>query len=190
MSSTPVLRITRVALFIFWATVAITLLRGVQDSPLRLTRGATMNMVALSPQGWAFFTRNPREERTYLYARRGEDWVPYTVTTADPSNLFGLRKRSRGHEMELASILGQVPQASWVKGRLDVEGLKGKDFRRGVVVENRFPRSTMCGEFVVQKRPPVPWAWSRLPKPVIMPSRTAKLLVRCAADAGGAGRRA
>lgn len=186
MSRIQVLRCTRAALFVFWAAVGFTLLRGVQDSPLRLSQGGAMNMVALSPQGWAFFTRDPQEERTYIYARRGADWLPHTVTTSDASHLFGIRKQSRAREMELASLLGQVPRPSWVEGRLDIQALQGKDLRKGVMVQNKFPRPTMCGEFVVQKRPPVPWAWSRLPKPVVMPGRTVKLLVQCVTDTGGA----
>ncbi|NMO13575.1 SdpA family antimicrobial peptide system protein [Pyxidicoccus fallax] len=133
-----------------------------------------------APEGWSFFTRNPQEPDIRLYSR-GVDgtWMPSGLTpNSSPANLFGLRRGGRAQGMESALLLEHVAKESWQA----CEGAPLSCLERMEAlppVHNPTPGPTLCGHvgFVSQK--PVPWAWSRATRPVVMPSNVLVMEVSC-----------
>lgn len=177
------LLVTRGVLLVFWLGAITLVVRGIRDSPLRLSPKWVTNLVAITPEGWAFFTRDPQEQTQHVYRSTGANWVRAIPTNADARYLFGIKRTQRAHEMELGLLLGQVPPNRWIPGRSTVRAPAGHGFGPAVLVENRASRPTLCGDLLVQKRESMPWAWARSRETVGMPSRTVALRARCGRNA-------
>lgn len=182
-----VLTVTRVALALLWAGVILWVTVGsVPDSPLRLPLRVTQNMIAVSPQGWAFFTRDPREPVDRLYRRQGDAWVRANYANTSPRNLFGVRRAARAVNVEMASLLAQAPDAAWTDCESSLaDCLRGDGAPPVVEVDNPSALRSLCGRLAVERRPPVPWAWSGSERPIHMPGQVLLLDVDCDAVTAG-----
>jgi antimicrobial peptide system SdpA family protein len=133
----------------------------------------------LMPQGWAFFTRDPREERLHVYAETARGWV-----SADPGPhaswqyAMGFDRRPRVHGVELALLLAQFRQAAWQECKQNPVTCLATVETAAMVV-NTSPQPAFCGPLGIVRQVPVPWAWARATKPVTMPSQILKVDVQC-----------
>ena len=185
------MRATQACLALLWTAALVPVLLGsLPDSPLRPSLGFRQDVIALAPQGWAFFTRDPREPVDRVYARPGAgpsigpEWVQVTYTNSSRRNWLGLKRDARALNVELASLLAEVDPAQWsdCPDRLET-CLRDRDVP-AVAVVNRSRTRALCGDLLVERRPPAPWAWSRAKRPVLLASRIARLDVRCGHDGG------
>ena len=161
------------------AGVLLVLSSGPVDSPLRSSRALRRNMIAISPQGWAFFTRDPREPVARLYRAAGPEWSLASYTNSSARSLFGLSRRARALNVELAALLAEVPRDRWMACRSTLETCLREAAPSGVALSNRSTTRQVCGGFAVERQPPVPWAWSRSAERIHMPSEVVRLDVRC-----------
>jgi antimicrobial peptide system SdpA family protein len=175
------MRTIRCGLALLWAGLAgFVLLASPADSPLRAGYATRRGMIALFPQGWAFFTRDPREAVDWAY-RPGPPLAPLLYPNASPRNLFGLSRGARALNVELAALLVDLPKSAWRPCDDRLERCLAQDAGETVAVLNRFAGRRICGALVVERQPPVPWAWGRGHDTVHMPSSVARLDVRCGA---------
>lgn len=163
-----------------WAVLALYVVHAALPyNPLRLPYAHALRTQVWAPEGWAFFTRNPREPRPFLYRLDGATWASASLGPhARASNAFGMNRRARAQGVELGLLLEGVPSRSWKRceeaplGCLDAAPAAAR-------VANRSPRPSLCGTIGVVRQAPVPWAWARAPKPVVMPSNVIRLEVSC-----------
>ncbi len=135
-------------------------------NPMRLPFESKVPIVAILPQGWGFFTREPREPNVQAFTRR--DGRPLlTDSNAGPSNFFGLSRRPRALGVELGLILSSIREEQWKKQTTPL------------TIHNPTPEPTLCGNLTLVRRPPLPWAWSRSKRPVTMPAETVQVDVLC-----------
>lgn len=177
------MRPAQVCVALLWAAaIGPILLGSVPDSPLRPSLRFRQDVIAIAPQGWAFFTRDPREPVDRIYARSGPAWVQVTYTNSSGRNWLGLKRDARALNVELASLLAEVDPAQWrdCPGRLET-CLRERNLP-AVAVANRSRIRALCGGILVERRPPAPWAWSRAKRPVLLDSKIARLEVGCDRD--------
>lgn len=168
------------AVVLFWITFAVyCVYPALPYSSVRLPGANAVNRLVLAPQGWAFFTRSPREARQLAYGRGREGWKNATKGPhAQLRNALGLDRGSRAQGVEIALLMSAAGAGEWqgcegaVLGCLDT-------VPRGPAVRNGSPNPSLCGTVAIVNRPPVPWAWVRSPEPVEMPSRILPLEVSC-----------
>lgn len=69
----------------------------------------------LLPEGWSFFTRNPREEWLFAYTLKNAKVEPILFKGSSSKNLFGFSKEFRIRNMEIHTILekANVPENQW-----------------------------------------------------------------------------
>jgi antimicrobial peptide system SdpA family protein len=167
---------------VFWLIVAIySVYPALPYSPLQLPYANLLNTQLWLPQGWAFFTRDPREDRTLIFVRTNGAWQSaYLAPHARLANLLGLDRASRGQGVEMGTFLKWMNGKSW--SRCHDRPVDCLD-RIPVLaqLDNKYPHPTLCGTIGLVQQKPVPWAWSRSPTPVVMPSIVVKLEVRCSA---------
>ncbi len=82
------------------------------------------------PQGWAFFSRDAREQDLYLWRWSDGRWQPASrAPHGEPRNLFGFARASRSQRAEAAALAGSVPDSLWSDCRaadtqcLELEGV-------------------------------------------------------------------
>lgn len=149
------------------------------DNPVRLPGDARGVARAILPEGWAFFTRDPREARMSAWGRGSDGWTRNTSWPhSSPGNLLGLRRASRTQGVELGLLQGEVSEGDWVACSGELQDCLGTApvARR---VHTAALRPTLCGDVAIVSQPPVPWAWARSARPARMPARVVRLEVTC-----------
>ena len=134
---------------------------------------------AFIPEGWAFFTKNPREEQFMAYTVQAGEWQPaLSMPVARPRNVFGLNRAARAQGVELGLLLKQIPESAWSPcSEPNAACLRVASLEAPVV--NAAAAQTLCGEIGVVFREPVPWAWRRKVSSDEMPASVAKIQVQC-----------
>jgi antimicrobial peptide system SdpA family protein len=169
-----------VAVAIVWmAVIAYAIFPVLPYSPVRLPFAHEAMTVLWAPQGWSFFTRDPREEKQTLYVRNGSTWESASLAPhARLSNFGGLRRKSRAQGVEMALLINGVPATEWQHCSASLQECLAQ-LPAGRAVRNTSPAPTLCGTVAVVLQKPVPWAWARSARPVTMPFRMLPLEVSC-----------
>lgn len=131
------------------------------------------------PEGWAFFTKDPRDRQFQVFSERGGRWVPaMRMPVARPGNLFGIDRAARAQGVELGMILQKVPDAAWAECASD-DAVCLRAASADFEIRNDLPTPTLCGRIGIVLREPVPWAWRSSRDEIHMPALAARLRIRC-----------
>jgi antimicrobial peptide system SdpA family protein len=153
---------------------------GMKKNALRLPFERAVNAVFWAPEGWKFFTRDAREERTSMYVRGDGGWRTAALTpNARAENAFGLNRRGRAQGVELGLLTESVPATAW-------QHCDGSDplpcLERAAVsqrIRNASPHPSLCGSVGLVSQKPIPWAWASQGLHVTMPIAVVRLEVSC-----------
>lgn len=162
-----------IALFAYGATLALPF------NPVRLPGVAQLQTRIWFPQGWGFFTRDPREEDIIVHVRDAAGtWQPAGLgPNSRPRYLLGLDRAARAQGVELGLLMAELPTKAWQPCAREDAGTCLEALPVAATVTNPTPRPSLCGAVGVVLRPPVPWAWARSRR--WMPARAARLEVQC-----------
>lgn len=139
---------------------------------------ARLGLGLFFPQGWRFFTRNPQEGDLFPLARRDGAWVDISrQPNARAINLFGINRNGRAQGIEMGLVAAQLPPNAWVECK--EEPTACLDRMKSAEAINTTPSPSLCGEIAIVQQEPTPWAWSRNHGRITMPSRVARLDVKC-----------
>jgi antimicrobial peptide system SdpA family protein len=149
-------------------------------NPVQLPGGRSAELRVIAPQGWKFFTRDPREERLLVRVPDGAGgWTSdVTPTNSAPQNLFGALRSARAQPSEMSELLLRVPETEWVACTADPNVCLAA-FTRPLVLNNPDPTPTLCGDVGFVMQPPIPWAWARRLGAVILNSKVLRTQVSC-----------
>jgi antimicrobial peptide system SdpA family protein len=166
---------------VFWFAFAVYALHpALAFNAVRLPFEGTIRMKRWTPEGWKFFTRNPREDRAELFSRQSDGtWVDVGMgPNFTARNYFGLGRMPRAQGIELALLVHGVAKSEWSACTERPEACLER-LGHVVPLTNSSPSPTLCGAvgFVMQET--VPWAWSGNASIPVMPSRVMRLEVRC-----------
>jgi len=114
------------------------------------------------PQGWGFFTRNPREAHFEIYeiAKESGNISQLLHKNTSFKNLCGLSRNNRYIGYELSKLIGYIPKAAWKN-------------RAGFVLTENLPDTTYTlevnellqtfdsdREYLFVQFKPIPYAWA------------------------------
>lgn len=107
----------------------------------------------LAPQGFAFYSKNPREEAFYF-----ESEEKLAVPNFSRGNLYGLNRNGRTQGIELGKIFTSITEDYWktcnTKEECDKEKDQLKDFK---VKKDRNYRSLDSGIYYIYRYEPLSW---------------------------------
>lgn len=167
--------VTAVALIFMW-------LAYVPPNPLSLpwSPSQQQDFKQFVPEGWAFFTRDPREEDFMLFGRSASgSWVNKLIGHAsEPKQLFGWSRISRAQGLDLGVLASEVSIKSYAScDAASVSDCFAK-LPPLVRVKNAAPHPLICGRSLLIFRKLVPWNWATFAR-VTMHARVANLDVIC-----------
>lgn len=91
----------------FTAILSQVVITNMPYNPLR--QGTVENSVAtLLPQGWAFFTRSPREPQIYLFEEIDGKVVKKSYPNASMESAFGFTRKVRSKGIELGHLMKEL----------------------------------------------------------------------------------
>lgn len=191
MSRSAILTTTKVVLAVFWGSAIFYVFLGhLPESPHPRTQQERINLIAISPQGWSFFTRSPREPVVHVYEPNPTGWHETDRANFHLSNWLGVRRIPRIKQVELKAMLAEVDDEAWTKCAGSLELCLDQNEVHPVTVSNPSTTKNLCGEYLLQRKEPVPWAWSHAASEVTMPSSVVRLTATCSQTAVSALREA
>lgn len=136
------------------------------------------------PEGWGFFTRDPREPRIVPYTLNPQgEWQNANLGPHSQGRwIFGFDRRSRAQGVEIGTLFGDVPEAGWTECGDDAEPLDPPtclDLAEPISVHNPSESPSLCGTVALVAQEPIPWAWRDAIDTIEMPSRVLLLDVAC-----------
>lgn len=148
------------------------------DSPIHTSSLTQLNVVSVAPEGWAFFTRSPREDNLFVYEKNKDNaWQLVNIPGGSPSFIFGLDRSGRAFSAELKMLVDQLPDpAEWISSEVNLKQFLSVDTLPVKHVIDRSAIQRCKGELIIQKVAPVPWAWAKY-KNVTMPYKIIKIYV-------------
>lgn len=161
-------------------TVFVVFTSSIGFNPVQSNVNYAKEVLMYTPQGWAFFTRDAREEQVYIYRLENNNLMKIDQRHADIRNYFGLsRKVSQlGVEADiLTNIIGKrnFTATTWNYN----DNLLGEIPKRFIEIRNPIKSPVLCGDYVIVYHSVVPWAWSKSKKTVPMPAKVIKLKIKC-----------
>ncbi len=145
-------------------------------NPVQLPFENTAVTRILLPEGWAFFTANPRTVYPEAYEYSAGRWARQGGSLAVPSDLFGLDRSARARSSEIALILQDVPSTQWRPCSIDpVRCLAASPV--SVHLVNASALRNLCGDIGFVQQQVLPWAWRDTG--TIMPSLVLRAEVSC-----------
>ena len=161
-------------------SVLIVFTSSIPFNPVQSNINYATEVLEYTPQGWAFFTRDAREEQVYIYSIQNNKLEKIDQKHGDITNLFGLsRKISKlGLEAEILTNFIGKENFSVTTWNYD-ENLLGEIPNRFIEIKNPLQSPILCGEYVIVYHPIIPWAWSNSKKKIKMPAKVFKLKVKC-----------
>lgn len=139
-------------------------------SPIGISNSTKQHLQTFLPQGWAFFTRSPKEATINIYQIVDDGFVDINYKSGDPRFYFGANKSSRMQMVELGSILNELPDSIWIKNRGHLINTKKSDTVDFFKVKHKSGFRSITGRIALEKIEPIPWAWSSGNSVVKMPS--------------------
>lgn len=170
-----------IALVGFWLIFGLYVVHAfLPYNPVKPPFAAELRTKLWMPEGWAFFTRDPRSERVYYFVYNGATWVDASVgPQSRASNFFGLNRRARAQNVEAGLLLNeQRVREAWRVCERSPSSCLAPAYAVNAVT-NASPRPTLCGLVGVARQRPIPWAWRRSRDRVVMPSVAVTLEVTC-----------
>jgi sporulation delaying protein A len=175
-----VIRWAQVAVWTGWATLILFILSSAAgESPIEPAPSTRVIQLSLAPEGWAFFTRSPREPADVVYSEAGGRLTRLSFPNTSGRNLFGLSRSARAFDAELTALLAPVLTSTWRDCEGDPAGCASRLAPRPLELVNWSTTRYICGDVVVVRSAPVPWAWRRSRDRVHMDSKVLRLRVDC-----------
>lgn len=157
------LRLLLVCLIAFWsATILWIFVAAMPYSPVSLDLLTKINVMSVLPEGWGFFSRNPREVDLLIFEKHGGAWAPNrNAPTAHYRNYFGIRRTARIRSIESARIVAYFESATWHDCDSGIGGCLPNT--SDSILEYRIARryAAFHDTIALVRQEPLPWAWAK-----------------------------
>jgi len=127
----------------------------------RHSKGVRPALNILTPENWAFFTRNPQSVQNgiYAYGRKGDVENLLRTPQGNPGNLFGLSRTQRAQGPELGFINAAAAKHWTACDGYLADCLKKASERPALKVKSKSPLPTICGDSYLTQEKTVPWSF-------------------------------
>jgi antimicrobial peptide system SdpA family protein len=163
-------------LAIAWGACALYGLHSVfPHNPVSLPGEEALQLPRWLPEGWGFFTRDPRASDPLPYREEAPGRWTVLQSRAGPSFL-GLGRSSRAQGFELNALLSQLSGATWLACQ-DAPARCVAKANASLAAGNPAVSPTICGSVAFVMQEPIPWAWRS--SQAVMPSTFIRVAVKC-----------
>ncbi len=164
-------------LVFFWLIIIYNIFISSVPIPTNSSYIKKSTIFNITPQGWGFFTKNPREEEMFLYKINSKNEISLFTKTNNAFEFFlGASRKNRFIGIETEALVSKLDKNAWVKG-----DIKFYDFKQDIKTDTislNFATKDIQGDFFIVRKQRVPWAWGRSYKKIIMPYEYTKIYVK------------
>jgi antimicrobial peptide system SdpA family protein len=145
--------------------------------------GLQANVQTVLPEGWAFFTKPVSSENIYPYRQESSGRFSAEIAQPDgsPQYVFGWNRIARNQGVEITALLQGIAKKSWTDcTNLSRENcLSAAGRKKPIVVHNRLPERTVCGQVILSAERTTVWAYRNLTSEASTPIESLALEVTC-----------
>lgn len=164
------------AIIASWLIMALLIFFSSMKEQVVLNGNVKLVISTLFPEGWGFFTKNPREEFLELY--RMENGKPISVIILNQSieNIFGLSRKSRLVGYEASMLAKDIPVNKWISNeRKPIEAFA--NLKSSYTKPKGNFRELVNGEYLLKVTKPVPFAWAKRNQEAHTPFKVIKVRI-------------
>lgn len=149
------------------------------ESPISLTNSVNDNFSTFIPQGWAFFTRDPREAQILIYKIEKGKIEPIEQKHSSIYNLIGINRKASKILSELQMLIYKIDKKNFVNLKWNYQTCT-YDYKtiNPIILKNEFLKPILKGEYLIVFQKPVPWAWSKSIDNIKMDAKGIKIKVK------------
>lgn len=115
---------------------------------------------AIWPQGWGFFSKNPRSTNMKFYSLENSKEV--RLPNMKFENIFGLNRKGRAQAIEAGRINSKIPEEKWNSCKKTSCNIKNIATSEGIIhLKNDSPKPLLKGEYIFAQEKPIPWNYSK-----------------------------
>ena len=176
---------TAIVLAAFWGCLVLYAMNAaLPESAIRLPWEDAISARSFLPEGWGFFTRDPREPDVVPMKHvPGQGWVPAIQgSNVDPAYAFGFSRSHRGAFVELGQLvtgLSKQGDLKWTPCTDRPPAACLADARAASVLDSYAGPRTLCGSIGLVEVEAVPWAWAHSVGSRNIVKRALRLTVTC-----------
>jgi antimicrobial peptide system SdpA family protein len=161
-------------------TVFLVFTSSIPFNPVQSDINYAEEVLMYTPQGWAFFTRDAREEQVYIYKIENNKLVKINQRHAEFRNFLGLSRKVSQLGLEADIITNIIGKRNFTATTWNYsDNLLGKIPKRFIQIHNPIKSPVLCGDYVIVYHSVVPWAWSKSKRKIPMPAKVIKLKIKC-----------
>lgn len=131
------------------------------------------------PQGWAFFTRNPREDQVIIYKQNGEILNEISLKTTNKGELFGIKRSNRHIQDKIGNIISEINNKHWFTTKSFYDFKDVSQSLNHLSISVKYP--SLCGTYIIEVKKIMPWSYfkSNLSNKISLDTKLIKLTFIC-----------
>lgn len=129
------------------------------------------------PQGWGFFTKNPRDMVLRIYKVKNEKLVEIDIANQSLENRLGCSRSSRMVGYEISKVAENIKISDWkqnLTGNIN-DHIKDKSIEIRIKFDLKHLKR---GEYLLKLYRPIPYAWARCNQEKFNPFSVAKIHIK------------
>jgi antimicrobial peptide system SdpA family protein len=155
----------------------------IESNPVKYRFETGSILYSFVPQGWAFFTRDPREAQIAMY-QKNDDGNYHLLDTRNASGkfYFGLDRRAAKVMAELQYAKRHIPMQNYVDSTFNYQTeaiFTNTNTLPHYNFENVLHAPSLCGEYVIVFQKSLPWSWISNLENIKMPAQIVKVKFQC-----------
>ena len=175
-------RIIMLLLILFSIALSLSLIfASTPFNPIQNKLTFVKTIFNVTPQGWAFFTRDAREVQIYIYKIENNKLNKINQKHSNFDNFIGLSRKVSKLAIEMENVTGKIIKknvstpTTWNNDANITDEIPTKTLK----IQNPINNPTLCGDYLIVYHEIPPWAWSNSRKKLKMPADVIKLKVLC-----------
>lgn len=169
--------------FITLFVISFLLITSIPENPIRLRYSFFNNkeMKYLIPQGWSFFTKNPREEEIYIYDLSNSLNTKIKLNNIQLNQLFGIKRENRIIYTKTSTVFQNIDASLLIDFKGDALGFIQKEENMKTLneVSVNVRKPSLCGKYLIEVKQPIAWSWLSIKSKVKMPSKLIIIDFKC-----------
>lgn len=160
--------------------LGIILFAGIMpDNPLDISKDFKKGVTIFMCERWCFFTKNPKEERVYIFSKVKDSYIQNEfLPNSSSKNGYGLISNQKAIGLEYGILVNKIDSDLWIRNPLNSDLFKTIDSTSTVLMVKKNKRITyLKGEFIFVQVEPVPYLWRNKVGEFEMPSKFVKIKI-------------
>jgi antimicrobial peptide system SdpA family protein len=142
-----------------WVTVSLLVFFSSFKEQVFVSVHLQRHIGTIFPEGWGFFTKNPRDPLLDVYKVEDSTLVNVTIRNQSFKNKLGFSRKSRILGYESSVLANEINAKSWSKDKMkNLHDLKEDTVYN---IRNKNNRHLNKGKYLLMSYKMIPFAWSK-----------------------------